>query len=137
MILVGQHDSPFVRRVGIALVLYGMAFEHRPWSVFGDGERLQALNPLMRVPVLVLDDGYVLTGSHMMLDYLDALVPEDAALFPRAEPSRRVALKRAALATGLPGAVDLAACPALRDHCARLEATEPFLRVFQPFIVAA
>ena len=30
MILIGRYDSPFVRRVGIALTLYGMAFEHRP-----------------------------------------------------------------------------------------------------------
>jgi glutathione S-transferase len=30
MILIGQYDSPFVRRVGIALTLYGMKFEHRP-----------------------------------------------------------------------------------------------------------
>ncbi len=57
MILIGQYDSPFMRRVGIALVLYGMAFEHRPWSVFGDADRLRAGNPLMRVPVLVLEDG--------------------------------------------------------------------------------
>jgi len=36
MILIGQYDSPFVRRVGIALTLYGLAFEHRPWSTFGE-----------------------------------------------------------------------------------------------------
>lgn len=99
MILIGQYDSPFVRRVGIALRLYGLSFEHRPWSVFGDGARVQALNPLMRVPTLVLDDGFVLTDSHMILDYLDSLVP--APMFPRTEPARRLALKRATLATGL------------------------------------
>lgn len=99
MILIGQYDSPFVRRVGIALQLYGLSFEHRPWSVFGDGARVQALNPLMRVPTLVLDDGFVLTDSHMILDYLDSLVP--APMFPRTEPARRLALKRATLATGL------------------------------------
>ncbi len=99
MILIGQYDSPFVRRVGIALRLYGMAFEHRPWSVFGDGPQIQALNPLMRVPTLVLDDGFVVTDSHMMLDHLDSLVPEP--MFPRTEPQRRIALKRATLATGL------------------------------------
>ena len=32
MILIGQYDSPFVRRVGIALSLYDIPFEHRPWS---------------------------------------------------------------------------------------------------------
>lgn len=99
MILIGQYDSPFVRRVGIALALYGMGFEHRPWSVFSDADQLRALNPLMRVPVLVLPDGTVLTDSHMMLDYLDNLV--DAPLFPRHEPARHQALRIAALASGL------------------------------------
>lgn len=99
MILIGQYDSPFVRRVGIALRLYGMAFEHRPLSVFADGETIRALNPLMRVPTLVLEDGTVLTDSHMMLDYLDGLV--EAPLFPRHEPGRHRALRLAALACGL------------------------------------
>ena len=55
MILIGQYDSPFVRRVAIALRLYGMAYEHRPWSTFGDAERIAPFNPLRRVPTLVLD----------------------------------------------------------------------------------
>ena len=40
VILIGQFDSPFVRRVAIAMRLYGMPFEHKPWSVFGDGEKI-------------------------------------------------------------------------------------------------
>lgn len=99
MILIGQYDSPFVRRVGIALTVCNLPFEHRPWSVFGDAEAVRALNPLIRVPVLVLDDGFVITDSHMMLDYLDSLTPDP--LFPRTEPARYRALKVAALATGL------------------------------------
>ncbi|MGL6208639.1 MAG: glutathione S-transferase family protein [Paracoccaceae bacterium] len=99
MILIGQYDSPFVRRVGIALTLYGLPFEHRKWSVFGDGEAVRALNPLMRVPTLVLDDGFVLADSHMMLDYLDSLVAEP--MFPRGEPQRHRVLKVAALGAGL------------------------------------
>lgn len=98
MILIGQYDSPFVRRVGIAMSIYGFSFEHRPWSVFGDAERVRAVNPLMRVPVLVLDDGLALTDSHMILDYLDGLV--DQPLFPRAGRARAVALRRATLACG-------------------------------------
>jgi len=100
MILIGQYDSPFVRRVGIALTLYGMSFEHRPWSSFGDAEKIRRYNPLTRVPTLVLDDGEVLIESHVMLDYLDGLVPAGRAMFPKTEPQRHRALKVAALATG-------------------------------------
>jgi glutathione S-transferase len=101
MILIGQYDSPFVRRVGIALVLYGLPFEHRPWSTFADADKIRPYNPLTRVPTLVLDDGDVLLDSHIILDHLDSLVPPERALFPREEPARRRALKVAALATGL------------------------------------
>ncbi len=101
MILIGQYDSPFVRRVGIALTLYGLPFEHRPWSAFGDADKIRLYNPLVRVPTLVLDDGEVLIESHSMLDYLDSLMPPDRAMFPTAQPARRQALKIASLATGL------------------------------------
>jgi len=101
MILIGQYDSSFVRRVGIALRLYDMPFEHRPWSVFGDAERIAALNPLTRVPTLVLDDGEVLVDSATILDHLDELAGADRALHPRAGPVRRESLKVAALASGI------------------------------------
>jgi glutathione S-transferase len=98
MILIGQYDSPFVRRVGIALTLYDLPFEHRPLSVFADAEAVRAVNPLMRVPTLVLEGGLALTDSHMMLDHIDGLV--DRPLFPRAGMGRTRALRRAALACG-------------------------------------
>jgi glutathione S-transferase len=101
MILIGQYDSPFVRRVGIALRMRNIPFEHRPWSVFADGERIRAINPLMRVPTLVLDDGDVLVDSVSIFDYLECLVPEEWALVPSEEPERRKAMRIAALATGL------------------------------------
>ncbi len=101
MILIGQYDSPFVRRVGIALTLYGLPFSHRPWSAFSDADKLRPYNPLTRVPALVLDTGETLIESHAILDYLDSLVPVEHALFPREEPARHQALKVAALATGL------------------------------------
>jgi glutathione S-transferase len=101
MILIGQYDSPFVRRVGIAMTLYGLPITQQPWSIFGDADRIRAYNPLVRVPTLVLDDGDVLIESHAILDYLDSLVPADRVLFPASEPARHQALKVAALATGL------------------------------------
>lgn len=99
MILIGQYDSPFVRRVGIALRLYDLPFEHYPWSVFADGEAIRSVNPLMRVPTLELDGGFVLTDSHMILDYLDSLV--STPMFPIREPARHKALKVATLGTGV------------------------------------
>ena len=99
MILIGQYDSPFTRRVGIALKLYNMPFEHRPWSTFGDADKIRHYSPMTRVPVLVLDDGDVLIESHLILDYLDSQVANP--LYPREEPARHRALKIAALATNL------------------------------------
>lgn len=100
MILIGQYDSPFVRRVAVALQAYGMAYEHRPWSTFGDAEKVAAYNPLTRVPTLVLDDGEVLIESSAILDHLDECAGP-AAMIPRQGPERRAALKVCALATGL------------------------------------
>src|SRR5437868_6353465 len=80
MILIGQYDSPFVRRVAIALRMYGMAYEHRPWSVFGDADEIAAFNPLRRVPTLVADDGGSLVESGAILDWLDEQAGRDRAL---------------------------------------------------------
>ena len=101
MLLMGQFDSPFVRRVGIALELYGIAYEHRPWSVWRDAEALAAYNPLRRVPTLVRDDGEVLLESGAILDALDEEVGPERALLPREGALRRDGLRVIALATGL------------------------------------
>jgi glutathione S-transferase len=101
MILIGQYDSPFVRRVAIAMRLYGIAFEHRPWSTFGDAEKIAAYNPLRRVPTLVLDDGEVLVDSVTILDHLDQLAGVSNAMIPNGGPARRQVLRVCALGTGL------------------------------------
>jgi glutathione S-transferase len=101
MILIGQYDSPFVRRVAIALRLYGLPFEHRPWSTFGDADKIAPYNPLRRVPTLVLDGGEALIESVAILDYLDELVGPEKAMIAERGPERRQALKVCALATGL------------------------------------
>src|SRR5258705_6608084 len=101
MILIGQFDSPFVRRVAIAARLYGLPFEHRPWSTFGDAEKIAPYNPLRRVPTLVLDGGEALIESMAILDYLDELAGPDKALIAPRGPERRHALKICALAMGL------------------------------------
>lgn len=101
MFLIGQYDSPFTRRVAIAMRLCGLPFEHRPWSTFGEGDKIAAYNPLRRVPTLVLDDGEALIESTAILDYLDELVGPEKAMIAARGPERRHALKICALATGL------------------------------------
>ncbi len=100
MILIGQYDSPFVRRVAITMQLYGLPYEHRPWSTFGDADKIAPINPLMRVPTLVSSEGKALVDSAAILDYLDDLVGEDQAMIAARGPERRDALRIAALACG-------------------------------------
>jgi len=101
MILVGQYDSPFVRRVGISLRVLGFDYEHDQRSVFGDFDSMRQTNPLGRIPSLVLEDGAVLIDSAAILDWLDQAVGPERALIPPAGAPRRLALQRIALATGV------------------------------------
>ncbi|MGJ4901478.1 glutathione S-transferase family protein [Bradyrhizobium sp. HKCCYLS2058] len=101
MFLIGQYDSPFVRRTAIALELYGIPFEHKPWSTFGDADKIAPYNPLLRVPVLVLDDGDALIDSAAILDHLDEAVGPERAMLARSGAPRRRQLHTIALATGL------------------------------------
>ena len=101
MFLIGQYDSPFVRRVAIAMRLYGIAFEHQPWSTFGDADKIAPYNPLRRVPTLVLDNGEALIESTAILDYLDETIGPERAMLPARGDARRRQLRLCALATGL------------------------------------
>ncbi len=100
MILVGQYDSPFVRRVAVSLRVLGFAYEHDTRSVFADFAEMRRVNPLGRIPSLVLDDGETLIDSAAILDWLDQTVGPERALIPAAGDGRRRVLRRIALATG-------------------------------------
>ena len=109
MILVGQYDSPYTRRVAVSLHMLGFAFEHDTRSVFGDFDSMRRTNPLGRIPSLVLEDGEVLIDSVAILDWLDQTVGPGRALLPAAGKPRRRALQLVALASG---AVDKAGAAA-------------------------
>lgn len=100
MILVGQYDSPYVRRVAVSLRVLGFSYRHDTRSVFGDFDAMLKVNPVGRIPSLMLDDGEVLIDSAMILDWLDQTVGPTRALVPPLGEARRHALKRIALATG-------------------------------------
>jgi glutathione S-transferase len=101
MILVGQYDSPFVRRVAVSLRVLGFAYRHDTRSVFGDFDSMRKTNPLGRIPSLVLDDGQVLIDSAAILDWLDQTVGPCRGLIPPAGPARQRALRLIAFATGV------------------------------------
>jgi glutathione S-transferase len=101
MLLIGQYDSPFVRRVAVTLKTYGLAYEHAPWSTFGDAEKIARYNPLRRVPTLVLDDGTVLVDSAGIVAALDARVGPDAAVLGRAGSDGMEILRISGFAAGV------------------------------------
>ena len=100
MILVGQYDSPYTRRVAISLMVLGIPYEHDTRSVFGDFDSMRQTNPLGRIPSLVLDDGTVLIDSAAILDWIDESVGPQRALLPPSGLARREAMQRIALANG-------------------------------------
>lgn len=83
-------DSPYVRRAAISLRLLGIPFVHRSMSVFRHFDQFQRINPLVKAPTLVLDDGSMLTESGLIIDWAQshsdgvALMPADAAQRQRA-----------------------------------------------------
>jgi glutathione S-transferase len=73
MKLIGMLDSPYVRRVAISLQLLGLKFEHQSLSVFRGFDDFRRVNPVVKAPTLICDDGTVLMDSTLMLEYAEAL----------------------------------------------------------------
>lgn len=101
MILVGRYRSPFARRVAISLRLLGIPYDHRPCTAWANLEEVRAVNPVGRVPALILESGETLFDSSAILDYLDQLVGGERALVPRGEPERHRVLRITACALGV------------------------------------
>ena len=96
MRLIGMLDSPYVRRVAIAMQLLEIPFEHDPLSVFSTYEQFRHVNPVVKAPTLVCDDGLVLMDSGLIVDYLEALAGR--SLWPAALAERARALRVTGLA---------------------------------------
>jgi glutathione S-transferase len=88
MQLIGMLDSPYVRRVAIALLRLGLAFEHRPLSLFRHIDEFRAINPLLKAPTLVTEDGTVLVDSTLIVEYAESLAPRAPRLTPGAPATR-------------------------------------------------
>lgn len=82
MRLIGKLDSPYVRRVAVALHLLEMPFEHDDLSVLRDYPAFAAVNPVVKAPTLVTDGGVTLLDSTLILDWLERHAPDELRLTP-------------------------------------------------------
>lgn len=82
MRLIGMLDSPYVRRTAISMRFMGLPFAHESVSVFRHYDRFAQINPVVKAPTLVLDDGTVLMESGLILDYLERLATPERRLTP-------------------------------------------------------
>ena len=82
MQLIGMLDSPYVRRVAIAIHALNISYEHLPLSVFRNMPEFSQINPLIKAPTLVCDDGEVLMDSSLILSYIERLTNPNKTLMP-------------------------------------------------------
>ena len=90
MKLIGMLDSPYVRRTAISLKLLGLPFEHASVSVFRHFEQFQTINPVVKAPTLVCDDGTVLMDSTLIIDYAEAVAGRSLLPAPIAARQREL-----------------------------------------------
>ncbi|WP_160122497.1 glutathione S-transferase family protein [Rhodovarius lipocyclicus] len=92
--------SPYVRKAMICAILRGIDGQFTDLGLRTTNPALAALNPLAKIPTLVLDDGTVLYDSPVICEYLDSLGTAPK-LFPPPGPARWKALQLQALGDGI------------------------------------
>lgn len=82
MRLIGMLDSPYVRRVAVSLAFLDLPFVHEGVSVFRHYDRFAAVNPVVKAPTLVTDEGVVLMESTLILEHAERLADPARSLVP-------------------------------------------------------
>jgi glutathione S-transferase len=101
MRLLGSTTSPYTRKVRLVLLEKGIPHEFLVAPPREPSAGIPGLNPLGRVPVLVLDDGDCVFDSPVIAEYVDALTGAPI-LVPRDDPAARMRVRRwEALADGI------------------------------------
>ena len=90
MQVTGMLDSPFVRRVVVTLLKWGLPFQHRPISLFRHIDAFSAVSPLLKAPTVTTDNGAVLVESSVILATIAAIHPQLPPLWP-SDPTKRIA----------------------------------------------
>ena len=101
MELIGRNLSPFVRRTAVILTLVNQPFDQRALSTTDDEDELSKINPVTRVPSLIMDDGECLIDSNAIIDHLLEVGDPDNSLLPASGVDRRNILRLAAIGHGV------------------------------------
>lgn len=75
MKLIGSLASPYVRKVRVVLAEKKLDYQFVLENVWAADTTINQLNPLGKVPSLIMEDGDVLIDSRVMVEYLDTLTP--------------------------------------------------------------
>ena len=100
MKLIGSHSSPFVRKVRIVLAEKKIEYEFLIDSPWLADSKVSDINPLGKIPVLLLDDETPLFDSRVIVEYIDNVTPNNK-LFPAPNRERTEVKRWEALADGI------------------------------------
>jgi glutathione S-transferase len=98
MKLIGMLDSPYVRRAAITFQLLKLRFDHQPISVFRTYDQFRQINPVVKAPSLICDDGQVLMDSTLIIDYAESIAGNARSLMPTDRHERQRVLQQIGLA---------------------------------------
>ena len=101
MLLIGRNLSPFVRRTAIVMKTLGLNFDSKHMLADPTSAELVAINPLGRVPALVIDGGPTLVDSTLIIDYALEIGDPDNQLLAASGPDRHAVLALMGLADGM------------------------------------
>ena len=100
MKLIGSLTSPYVRKVRVVLAEKKIDYEFELDSPWLPETRVPHINPLGKIPALVLDDDTVLFDSRVISEYLDNVAPNNK-LMPAPNRERTEVKRWEALADGI------------------------------------
>lgn len=100
MKLVGTYTSPYVRKTRVVLAEKKFEYEFVIDSPWEENSGVPNLNPLGKVPVLILDDDSTLFDSRVICEYLDNVSPNNR-LMPQTNRERTQVKRWEALADGV------------------------------------
>jgi glutathione S-transferase len=105
--LIGSSASPFARKVRIVLAEKRIEYAWETQNPWAADSTVSDLNPLGKVPVLVLEDGTALYDSRVICEFLDGVSPI-GKLIPAGNRERIEVRRWEALADGIVDAGALA-----------------------------